>query len=66
MKRCKIKVTVTRIYEADFEDTLACAEVFKALERDHNPTTIERMSGDRWTLRVCDGVSDKSVESFPE
>ena len=65
MKHCKIKVTVTRIYEADFEDTLACAKMFKALEQDRNHTTIENMSGDRWALRVCDGAADKSVESVP-
>jgi hypothetical protein len=57
---CKIKVVVTLMLEATFEDTLAAANMFKTLEQDANPSTIRGMTGDRWSIHA-DGPLRVSV-----
>ena len=58
----KIKVVVEQTFEATFEDTPACAEMFKTLERHDNPSTIRDMSAGRWSI-CADGPLRVSVES---
>lgn len=66
MSKMKIKVTVTRVYEAEFADVLAASAMFKHLEHDANPTTIEGCSGDRWNIRACPGARLVAVEPVKE
>lgn len=66
--KIKIKITVTRVYDAEFTDTRAASLMFKELERDPNPTIIESRSdvGDhgRWSICACAGTKTVSVESL--
>lgn len=50
MKRCRLKITVTRYYDAEFEDTLAASEMIKALESDPHPTSQSGITTGRWKI----------------
>ena len=58
---CKLKVTITKIFEAEFDDTLAASRMFKTLESDRSISALTGTSGDGWAVRQ---TSEKhSVES---
>jgi hypothetical protein len=59
----KIKVVVELTFDATFEDTLAASDMFKALERHANPSTIRSMAADRWSIRA-DAPLRVGVESL--
>lgn len=70
MKRTmQIKITVTRIYDAEFDDTLSASQMFKELEHDSNPTTIESRSdvgsNGHWSIRACRDAKRVCVEPVP-
>jgi hypothetical protein len=50
MKRCKIMVTITKFFEAEFEDTLAASNMFRTLERDPDIGVLSSSSGRGWKV----------------
>lgn len=66
--KIRLKITVTRVYDAEFTDTLAASQMLQELERDPNPTTIESRSdvgpSGRWSIRSCRDTRCVSVESL--
>jgi hypothetical protein len=67
--KMQIKVTVTRVYDAEFDNTLVASQMFKELERDPNPTTIEGRTDSgaagSWRIRACRDAKHVSVETVP-
>ncbi len=51
MNRCRIKVTITKIFKAEFEDTHAASRMYRTLERGQNVAVLTGMSGEGWTVK---------------
>jgi hypothetical protein len=51
VKRCRIEVTITKVFEAEFEDTSAAARMFKTLEADRQLAVLAGASGEGWKVR---------------
>ena len=49
--KVKLKVTITKIFEAEFDDTLAASRMFKTLERDPRIGALTGTSGEGWSVR---------------
>ncbi|HSX22422.1 MAG TPA: hypothetical protein VLE97_06555 [Gaiellaceae bacterium] len=49
--KVKLKVTITKIFEAEFDDALAASRMFKTLERDPQIGALTGTSGEGWSVR---------------
>ena len=52
--KVKLKVTITKIFEAEFDDTPAASRMFKALEHDRQIGALTGTSGEGWRVRQID------------
>lgn len=55
-----IKVTITKIFEVEFDDTLAASRMYKTMEQDRQIGVLRGASGDGWSARET--VSRHTVE----
>lgn len=53
MSHCQIKVTITRVFDAEFEDPPAASNMFKTLEEDLQVAVLNGATGGGWKVRLA-------------
>ena len=53
MSRCQIKVTITRVFDAEFDDAHAAANMFRTLEEDRQTAVLNGATGGGWKVQLA-------------